>query len=141
MTKETIKQTIEQNIIDNDSGAITAEVLRKTLNSMLELGSSQSSQQYTAWIGSFPSIDENTFSLERMQVHNGAEDEAFDCEIIEDGDHLVVALQSDIIVGSITSNGIEIPMQTPFTYDNKQVFVSSHKLKKGLIQNILVTIN
>ena len=142
MTKETINQIIDQNIIDNDSGAITAEVLRKTLKSMLELSSSApSQQQYTAWVGSFPSIDENTFALERMQIHNGAEDEAFDFEIIEDGDHLVIALQSDIAVGSITSNGIEIPMQPPFIYDNKQVFVSSHKLKQGLINNILIIIN
>ena len=143
MTKEEILQLINQNIADNDSGAITAEVLRQTLNSMVELGvgNTHATQSYVAWMGSFLKIDETTFMWDQMQSHEGSEDTPFDYEIKTDGEYLVIALPSDILVGSITSNGIEIPMQLPFVYGNYNVFVSSHKFKRGLVENILITIN
>lgn len=141
MTKETVLQIIDNNIIDNNDGAITADVLRRTLKSIVELTTSQGSQRYNARIGAFKSVDENTFSFDSMRQFSGFEDEKFDYEIKADGMYLVVAIPTDLLASSILSNGIEIPMQPPFVYQDNHVFVSSCPFKQGVIQNITITIN
>lgn len=66
---------------------------------------------------------------------------SFDYEINEDGERLVISLPEEFSSAVISSNGFVIPMEDPFLSDGKKIYVSSVGLKKGLIENISITIN
>lgn len=95
--------------------------------------------QYSICIGT--SKDSDRGISDNMRCYDNLHNTTFDYEIENDGEYLVIALPIDCPIRNITSNGIGIPMREPLMNNDKIIYISYNQLKKGLIKNLLITIN